>query len=113
METPRHKRIMSDVNGDGLMDIIAFGESKLWSMLVLGRLLSGFGIRDFAAKEWDEGNEPRFAQDLNGDGMADLIGFSNDGHIVVRYATGTGFGPLHSVSSSGISRVKLDRGEQP
>ncbi|MDC0255681.1 FG-GAP-like repeat-containing protein, partial [Bacteriovoracales bacterium] len=97
--TDKHPRMLADVNGDGLMDIIGMGNSATTVYVSTGTTFEHFATlnNEFHYKHWEFDNEPRTAQDLNGDGMADLIGFSGDGKIRVAYATGTGFGPTHTV----------------
>ena len=42
------------------------------------------GVADLFATGWDGVTNPRFAADVNGDGVSDLVGFDL-GEIVVEY----------------------------
>ncbi|MCX6232098.1 MAG: FG-GAP-like repeat-containing protein [Bacteroidetes bacterium] len=79
-------RTMADVNGDGLADIIGFHEYDVYVSLSNG--INGFSpatpwIHHFCHNAsvggWNTNTNPRYVIDLNGDGMADIIGFSNQG----------------------------------
>jgi hypothetical protein len=89
---PRH---VADVNGDGMADIVGFGNAGVLVSLATGGgsfgssqlKLAGFGT---GAGGWIS-NEifPRHVADVNGDGMADIVGFGNAG-VLVSLATGGG-----------------------
>ncbi|RXW17551.1 hypothetical protein EST38_g8311 [Candolleomyces aberdarensis] len=85
----RHLRFLADVNGDGIPDIVAFGENHVFVAL-------GNGDGTFAAPRiviennftysgcgWRIDKDVRTLGDLTGDGRADIIGFANDGVWVV------------------------------
>ena len=88
-----HPRFLADVNGDGMDDIVgianggvnvglstgtSFGPRTLW--------YPGFG----SSSGWTVANHPRFMTDINGDGMADIIGFANQG-VYMSLSNGSGF----------------------
>ena len=88
-------RMFADVDGDGRMDIIGFGWEKVWVSLgngdgtfqamkgVVGNFTAGAG-------GWvNNATYPRLVADMNGDGMADLVGFGEAG-VYVALATGGG-----------------------
>ncbi|KAJ2925172.1 hypothetical protein H1R20_g11912, partial [Candolleomyces eurysporus] len=92
----RHLRFLADVNGDGIPDIVAFGEKRVFVALgngdgtfaaprtVLDRdfTYSGFG--------WRVDVHPRTLGDLTGDGRADIIGFANAGvYVALNNGDGT------------------------
>lgn len=93
-QTPR---MLGDVNGDHREDLVGFSPSSgTWVALSTG---SGFG----AATQWQTGfdaargwgsldDNPRYLSDVDHDGKADLVGFSNDGGVVVALSTGASFG---------------------
>jgi hypothetical protein len=94
-----YPRLLGDVNGDGMADIVGFGEGGVYVALATGG--GSFGpssarLVDFApsAGGWTSQDlYPRLLGDVNGDGMADIIGFGKDG-VYVALATGGGsFGP--------------------
>lgn len=78
-------RTISDVNGDGRADIIAFGEKDVYVALANGS--GGFNapaieFHNFTPGMggWTSNNAfPRFVADINGDHRADLIGFGQAG----------------------------------
>jgi RHS repeat-associated protein len=79
--TPKNQIMVSDVNGDGLADIVAFCD-KVYVTLSTGQ---GFNKTEvwntsFAGPNWSAGNL-RMMADLNGDGMADLVGVTSNGVI--------------------------------
>lgn len=100
-DTPR---MLGDVNGDHRDDLVGFSPSSgTWVALSTG---SGFG----AATQWQTGfdaargwgsldDNPRYLSDVDQDGKADLVGFSNDGGVVVALSTGSGFGSAIQWSS--------------
>ena len=73
-------RLLADVNGDGMADIIGFGSDIVTVALATGNghfASSLIAIQNFSPYEgWVSQNlYPRGLADVNGDGMADLIGF--------------------------------------
>ena len=91
-----HPRMMSDVNGDGLADVVGFGTAGVWVSLSTGtgfeapvRKIDNFGYSS-SAGGWRVEDHPRMMSDVNGDGLADVVGFGQAG-VWVSLSTGTGF----------------------
>jgi hypothetical protein len=105
-----YPRAVADVNGDGMADIIGFGGAGAWVSLatggghfadpVLG--VSNFGL--FAGGWTSETTYPRAVADVNGDHMADIVGFGGAG-VWVSLATGGGHfaAPVLEVSNFGFT----------
>jgi hypothetical protein len=96
----KYPRELADVNGDGMADIVGFGEAGVYVSLATGGGAFGpltFKLAAFGNSSggWDSENHyPRQLADVNGDGMADIVGFGEAG-VYVSLATGGGsFGPL-------------------
>ncbi|AUH33029.1 FG-GAP repeat domain-containing protein [Paracoccus tegillarcae] len=89
-----HERVLADVNGDGMDDIVGFGSSRVIVALSNG---SGFNPIQFWSTEfasnsgWREDTSERVLADVNGDGMADIVAFGADG-VQVSLSNGRGFG---------------------
>ncbi|GAB6263868.1 FG-GAP-like repeat-containing protein [Photobacterium sp. R1] len=102
--TNDHIRTMADINGDGRADIVGFSNSGVEVSLSQGnsfsapkRLLNTFGKND----GWKNYDHPRFLADANGDGKADIIGFSHNG-VIVSFSKGDGFtAPKRLINSFG------------
>jgi hypothetical protein len=101
---PRH---LADVNGDGNADIVAFGNGGVHVSLANGS--GGFGAQAVTlagafnpGNGWTSDNSfHRELADVNGDHMADIVGFSNGG-VYVSLATGGGnFAPFSIGVQSG------------
>ncbi len=91
-----HPRMLADVNGDGFADIVGFKDDGVYVSLNTGASfasptlwLASFGTATSPAYA-SSTNYPRYALDMNGDGRADLIGFSPYG-VYVALSNGTGF----------------------
>lgn len=74
--------MVSDTNGDGLADVVAFCASAVYVTLSNGQ---GFEPSEkwnttFAGPDWSAGNL-RMLTDLNGDGLADLVAVTSQGVI--------------------------------
>ncbi|WP_316908756.1 FG-GAP-like repeat-containing protein [Pseudomonas sp. zfem003] len=103
-----HPRQLADVNGDGRPDIVgffndgvhvAFGTETGFTTPV--NKLTSFGVN---AGGWANNNQyPRMVVDINGDGLADIVGFAGDG-VYVSLSTGEGFQqPAKWIAAYGVS----------
>jgi len=78
-----HLRLLADVNGDGFLDIVGFGNDGVWTALSNGTgevqaaklVLQNFGVN----QGWTVANHPRILADLTGDKRADIVGFGDAG----------------------------------
>ncbi|XP_013381439.1 uncharacterized protein LOC106152422 [Lingula anatina] len=89
-----HPRFLRDVNGDKLLDVVGFAADGVYVALNLG---SSFGPAQkwigqygYTAGGWRTQQHPRFVEDINGDGLADIIGMASDG-VYVSFSTGKYF----------------------
>ena len=90
-----YPRALGDVNGDGRADIVGFGNKAVYVSLSTG---SGYAAPKIwaaafgkSAGGWDsQDHVPRVVGDVNGDGMADIVGFYTTGAQVSR-STGSAF----------------------
>ncbi|MFD8223137.1 FG-GAP-like repeat-containing protein [Streptomyces massasporeus] len=87
----RHLRFLADVTGDGIPDIVGFGDEGVWVAHNRGDgrfeqaqlVCRGFGYNDDAGA-WRVGHHPRFLADITGDGRVDIVGFGGPGVYVAR-----------------------------
>jgi serralysin len=84
----RNPREMADVNGDGLADIVGFGDNAVYVALAqadgsfgrMGVALAGFGA---VAGGWTSNDKyPRRLADINGDDRADIVAFGDNAVFV-------------------------------
>lgn len=101
----RHHRVIVDVTGDGRPDVVGFSDA---GVAVSRNTGSSFAPAVFwsramgsssAAGGWTASRHPRMVVDVTGDGLADLVGFGNEGVYVARN-TGNGFGALSRWSNA-------------
>ncbi|MEX5299835.1 VCBS repeat-containing protein [Kocuria sp. CPCC 205292] len=91
----QHPRELADVNGDGIDDVVGFGNAGTY--VAYGQADDSFTdaslvVRNFGRDQgWRVGMHPRGMTDANGDGRADIVGFGNAGTYVAYGQPGGGF----------------------
>ena len=95
-----HVRAITDVNGDGLPDIVGFGSLGTHVALNTGSgfAASDYWSNDFGSNKWSNSKHIRTMADVNGDGLPDIVGFSN-GAVYVAINIGNGFNTAQAWSS--------------
>ncbi|AUB38470.1 Ca2+-binding protein, RTX toxin-related [Nostoc flagelliforme CCNUN1] len=107
-----YPRQLGDVNGDGLDDIVGFGNSDVYVSLgqsngtfrsIFVAQSDNFSVVDGG---WTSFNQyPRQLADINGDGLDDIVGFGNsDVYAALGQTNGT-FGPIFVAQSDNFSVV--------
>jgi RHS repeat-associated protein len=84
--TNMHIRTMSDLNGDGLPDIVGFANGGVYVSLNTGNgnfSALSFKLASFGYNQgWRTNKHIRTMSDVNGDGLPDIVGFANGGVYV-------------------------------
>ncbi|NVJ61865.1 MAG: VCBS repeat-containing protein [Gammaproteobacteria bacterium] len=103
----QHPRMVADVNGDGMDDIVGFGNAGAYvsystgaGLTAASRKVNSFG---YNAGGWRVDRHPRMLTDVNGDGRADIVGFGNAGAYVSLSNSSTFTTPRLWVSTYGYS----------
>jgi hypothetical protein len=98
----KHLRFLADVTGDGLLDVVGFGEHHVFighnkgdgTFHPAASVIDNFCV---SAGGWLIEKHPRIVADLTGDGKADILGFKDDGvYVALNKGDGT-FGPIKMV----------------
>ncbi len=105
----KHPRMLADINGDGLADIIGFGNAGVYVSLSNGggtfqpiqRVINNFG---YNAGGWRVDKHPRMMADTTGDGCDDVVGFGNAGvYVATSKGDGTFNPPIRGVNNFGYN----------
>ena len=82
LRVEQHPRLLADMNGDDMADVVGFGHSGLYVSLSTGTSFTApqlwvdnFG---YEAENWRVDTHPRLLADVTGDGKVDVIGFADD-----------------------------------
>jgi hypothetical protein len=111
LDNDTYPRLLVDVNGDGLADVVGFKNDGVYVAINTGsgsfapavKWSSDFGIAS-AVPFPNNSVYPRMVLDIDGDGLADIVGFGAAGTYVA-LNTGSGFGPITSwVSGFGVNQ---------
>ncbi|KAF6750776.1 lectin [Ephemerocybe angulata] len=106
----RHLRFLADTTGDGLPDIVGFGES---SVIVAvnrgdGTFLPGKSVINdltYSSGGWRVEKHPRTVADLTGDGRADVIGFGDAGvYVALNNGGGSFQAPRLAINDFGFNQ---------
>lgn len=91
----RYPRMMADINNDGNVDIVAFGQTGV--LYAPGNGSGQFGSVIYATRNFgvnggysSQDRNPRWLEDVNNDGAVDIVAFSNLG-VIVALNKGNGF----------------------
>lgn len=110
-----HVRLLADVNGDGLKDIVGFGDDGVWLSLATSSGFftePAFVLADLGSNQgWTPEKHIRTTADINGDGRQDIVGFGDDG-VWIALSNGSGFdSPQFVLSNFGFNAGswRLDR----
>ena len=90
-----YPRMLADVNGDGMADIVGFAHRGVYIALSNGEgfKVSGMWIEGYtkgAGNWYSQDVYPRMLADVNDDGLADIVGFGYRG-VYVALSNGEGF----------------------
>ncbi|MCL2682651.1 MAG: FG-GAP-like repeat-containing protein [Bacteroidales bacterium] len=100
-----HLRMLADVTGNGKADVVGFGNNHVCVGKSLGIKFSnseppwyhGYTVNTGG---WHVEDHPRYIVDVNGDGLADIVGFSSSNGVEVSLSNGVnGFSPTEVWSS--------------
>ena len=89
----KHVRLLADMNGDNILDIIGFGYSS--TIVSFGDRNGNYGSKEtyydnFSYEQgWRTNVHERTVTDINNDGKLDLVGFGDKG-VLVAYGNGAG-----------------------
>ena len=80
----KHPRFVTDTTGDGRADIVGFGDDGVYvaraqsggTFAAANFVVNGFG---YTAGSWRVEKHPRFVASTTGDGLADIVGYGDDG----------------------------------
>jgi predicted subunit of tRNA(5-methylaminomethyl-2-thiouridylate) methyltransferase len=105
----KHVRAMADLNHDGKVDIVGFGDAGVWTALGRGDgtfeapqlVLANFGVN----QGWDPAKHVRLMADLNNDGKADIVAFGTAGvWTALSKGDGTFYAPRFVLANFGVNQ---------
>jgi len=104
-----HPRFLADVTGDGKTDIVAFGDTGVWTAISNGDgsfagpnfVLANLGV----SQGWAVDKHVRLMADLTGDGKADIVAFGDAGvWTAISNGDGSFAGPNFVLANLGVSQ---------
>jgi hypothetical protein len=103
-------RFLAKLTNSGFADVVGFGDCGVWTALGDGQgsfqppnvVIPNFG---YQAGGWQVDKHPRFVVDLNNDGLADIVGFGDDGvWTAISNGDGTFQAPRFVLENFGVNQ---------
>ncbi len=101
---------LADVNGDGLRDVVAFADSRVYVWNASGVLLDNFPV---SLPSGDTLLSAPVVADVNGDGLPDIVGGTKHGLVVAYDRTGKSVPGFPLVAGTGRQSVAVYASADP